>query len=189
MDPRIGGYFLHERQNEGWDCEWDHVAFSRLGFEKQIYRVTIDADTPLTFVQDDLTMIRAGRPGCGYEMDWGSIPYLVQRFIRKEGVEYLAHDFVCHFGWLDVKEPNDVFFRPVRVSRAVGDRLLRTQSQCTRPHPRGWGKSTAIWCGVRVGAAFSFHPNPVALPDPYLAKPEWERPDVDPAGGYGGDDR
>lgn len=181
MNPRVPGYFLHEAEGEGWTCNLSHVDRHPLfrWREKQIFTLRIDDLTPLTFIQDDGTQIRCLKPGESMETDFGSIPSILQSIVRKEGVEYLYHDAAYKHGALWIKEFGGNLFHFVKVSRAETDRLLRTMSQCTAMSPRGVCKSTAIWSAVRLfGWACGFNDDPIRH-DPYPAKREWEKQDVD----------
>ena len=179
MNPHVKGYFLNEREGDGYNWLEDHVKrgfklFGRTWFkciEKQIYRFVLDKRTPVTFVQDNGDQIMPCLPGEWFISDLGSIPSLVQRYIRKEGVEYAFHDRVYEVGYLWVKLYGEHVWRAVAVSRQDGDSLLRTMGQCTR-EPHGKGKTTAIWLGVSVGGIFcGYTPAKLPLPDPVACRP------------------
>lgn len=190
MDPTSKGYFIHATQGEGYDCCPSRVERGHWPFpwrEKQIYLFTLAEDHPLTFIQDNGTQIRPGYPGESYETDLGSIPPAMQGVVRKEGVEYFFHDYGYKHGFLWIKESDATMFSAVPLRRSDVDRLLRTMSQCSPMDPRGVGKSTMIWAAVRAfGWACGYQRATGTLPDPYPAKPEWEKPDSDDTGSYGG---
>jgi hypothetical protein len=96
----------------------------------------------------------------------GSIPLFVQRYIRKEGVEYAFHDRVYEVGYLWMRTMASIEWKAVKVSRQDGDLLLRTMAQCTSD-PHGKFKAGLIWLGVRVGGRFcGYTPAKEPLPNP-----------------------
>ena len=185
MDPRCRGHFQNEPEGVGYNavatapvrgirifgltlCEW---------IEKQMFRFELSEDTPLTFIQDNGDQIRPCLPGASFPSDLGSIPLLVQRYIRKESVEFFFHDRAYSVGYLWVRAKGTTIWRAVAVSRWDADLLLYTMSQCTKD-PRGRAKASLIWVGVFSGGwACGYRKSRKPLPDSYSSVPE--RPDVD----------
>ncbi len=177
MNPRARGYFLNEREGEGWEARLLPPENGKVlrWHESQDFTFTLHPDTPCTFVQDNGDQIRPCLPGQSFRFNFGSIPLSGQRLVRKEGIEYAFHDRVYDIGWLWVKAFGETVWRPTPVTRSEADALLHTMSRCTE-RPRGRFKAGAIWAAVRMFGWACGYTEAGKLPEP-IGPPE--PPDVD----------
>jgi hypothetical protein len=184
VNPDCKGFFLNEDEGDGWEARLYDVEYGPkwlprwLWFrEKQIFLFTLNTDTPLTFVQDNGDQLRPCRPGESFPFDFGSIPNWGQSIIHKEGPEYAYHDREYQVGYIWIKRFGSTWWEPIAVTRNQSDRLLRTQSQCTK-HPRGKGKSGLIYGNVAAFGRFcGFTAAVPPFPPAYPVRPD--PPDVD----------
>lgn len=190
MDPLCPGVFQYEEEGIGYkwlEAGVEHgIKILRWRLfpwrEKQLFKFELGVEYPVTFAQENGDKIRPCLPGESFPSDRGSIPILVQRYIRKEGVEYAYHDRVYQVGYLWVKYAGSDVWVPVKISRSAGDKLLRTMSQCTK-EPHGKGKAYAIWIGVTIGGAWCGYEEAKVLPEAVPAlKPRTSDVDEPPIG-------
>ena len=131
-----------------------------------LYRVTIDQDNPLTFVEADGTM---RRPVLGsYYSDMGSIPVFFQGIpgMGKDRwlVSYAMHDFMCDAGYLWELPEGSTTWQQAPMTRILCDQMLRRMIAAQGASPM---EQWVIYRGVRLGAPFMNFPAgfPIINPD------------------------
>jgi hypothetical protein len=151
INPRIRGTFLNEEEGIGYDMRTIAPARGKVlrFLETQMFRFDESLETPLTFRQNDGTLIRPCKPGYSFITDGGSIPPGAQRFIRKEGPSYPFHDRAYNTGYWWVKNARTGNkWKAVRISKSVADRMLLTMLLC-QADPLGRGKAFTVYIAVR----------------------------------------
>lgn len=174
------GYILdNPRPIKGW-----------FGREKMVYRFVLNPDHPLTLVLADGTRIR---PCASFVSDQGSEPIFVQGWLPKDRhPAYYLHDDQYRAGGAWIAAPGSTVYLWTVLTRRRADDLLRLG--LTSPDDMGdivpvsHAKATAIWAGVRLGAAVDaivpfkrplFHPWRSGRPGTAELFPLADKPDVD----------
>jgi hypothetical protein len=117
---------------------------------KAIYQFELMA-RPLTFMQDDGSMIQPGRL---FETDMGSVPKSLQVFIPKDRyLGYYIHDFVCRFGYVWYCGKDCQSWIKKHMTRSEADTLLRLMCAAD-PDNGSFVSRWSVYIGVRIGSLF-----------------------------------
>lgn len=189
FDPDLGGQWINADEDYGYRLTNKRVIHSWLWRAKMVYDYEPVYDHPMAFIQHDGTMITA----CAFDdTDQMSSPIFSQGWLPKDGqVGPYFHDCAFRVGGLMFRYPSEQFWKFRQITRAQADALLKQMIRTDPIFRVGPTRAYVVWLGVRarillekLGASCLWHEWKVGDDIPTWPYPE--KPDCDPAGGYGG---
>lgn len=183
IDTNELGCFLNWQQGIGYLLQFSEHQKGLFGRQTPMYKLELIRDHPLQFRQVNGWLLM---PADGVPTDMGTVkPIVAQYWIPKDRftLAFIFHDSIYSTGGCWVKRPGHNW-EWLEMSRSEADALLMLMCICD-PSPCGWWKPRVVWAGVRIGGWVGWRGDEDAGSNP---NGWWERPDVDPAGGYGGGD-